>query len=82
LPSHGSLTKAGKVRSLTPKTKSKNNSSPNPRVGNRKAYIDELPWAEIMVNIDPVEDAMVIVGDPIQMHKRHFVISRDIKQEW
>jgi len=38
LPSHGSLTKAGKVRSITPKTESKNNSSPNPRVGNRKAY--------------------------------------------
>jgi len=35
-----------------------------------------------MVNINPVEDAMVIVGDPTHMHNGIYVISHDIKQEW
>jgi small subunit ribosomal protein S30e len=35
---HGSLTKAGKVRSLTPKIEGKPHPPTNPRVRNRKNY--------------------------------------------
>ncbi|MDH5782541.1 MAG: 30S ribosomal protein S30e [Candidatus Bathyarchaeota archaeon] len=38
MPSHGSLTKAGKVRSITPKKESTKRCSPSPRVNNRKLY--------------------------------------------
>jgi small subunit ribosomal protein S30e len=38
MPSHGSLSKAGKVRSITPKLESKKNGSPGPRVSNRRLY--------------------------------------------
>ncbi|MFP3985694.1 MAG: 30S ribosomal protein S30e [Candidatus Bathyarchaeia archaeon] len=38
MPSHGSLSKAGKVRSITPKIESKTNSSPGPKLNNRKLY--------------------------------------------
>ncbi|MFX1518709.1 MAG: 30S ribosomal protein S30e [Promethearchaeota archaeon] len=36
--SHGSLTKAGKVRSQTPKVESRERHSPIPRVRNKKNY--------------------------------------------
>lgn len=36
--SHGSLTKAGKVRSQTPKVEAKPRRSPIPRVRNRRLY--------------------------------------------
>ena len=39
MPSHGALSKAGKVRSITGKPKNGDSKpSPNPRVNNRKAY--------------------------------------------
>lgn len=38
MPSHGALSKAGKVRSITPKTQSKKRGSSGPRVNNRKLY--------------------------------------------
>ncbi|ACP45539.1 30S ribosomal protein S30e [Sulfolobus islandicus Y.G.57.14] len=38
MPSHGSLTKAGKVRSQTPKIQPKEKHKEVPRVRNRKEY--------------------------------------------
>jgi len=38
VPSHGALSKAGKVRSITPKMESKKRRSSGPRVSNRKSY--------------------------------------------
>lgn len=39
MPSHGSLTKAGKVRSQTPKIQAKPRKNLAPRVRNRKEYL-------------------------------------------
>ncbi len=39
MPSHGSLTKAGKVRSQTPKIPAKPKKNLAPRVRNRKEYL-------------------------------------------
>ncbi|MDH5815893.1 MAG: 30S ribosomal protein S30e [Candidatus Nezhaarchaeota archaeon] len=39
MPSHGSLTKAGKVRSQTPKIPPKPKRNPVPRVRNHKEYV-------------------------------------------
>jgi small subunit ribosomal protein S30e len=38
MPSHGSLSKAGKVRSITPKLEAKERHSSAPRIDNRSAY--------------------------------------------
>ncbi len=38
MPTHGSLTKAGKVRSSTPKLERRNKNAPIPKKGNRKKY--------------------------------------------
>lgn len=38
MPSHGSLTKAGKVRSQTPKVEAKKRKKESPRVRNRVEY--------------------------------------------
>lgn len=38
MPSHGSVTKAGKVRSQTPKLEAKPRRSPIPRIRNRYNY--------------------------------------------
>jgi len=38
VPSHGSLSKAGKVRSITPKVEAKERHSSAPRVNNHKKY--------------------------------------------
>ena len=38
MPSHGSLSKAGKIRSITPKVDSKERHSAIPRVNNYKKY--------------------------------------------
>jgi len=38
MPSHGSLSKAGKVRSITPKLDAKERHSSAPRVNNRSSY--------------------------------------------
>ena len=40
--SHGSLTKAGKVRSQTPKVKSKKSPKPIPRIRNKRNYINRI----------------------------------------
>jgi len=40
--SHGSLTKAGKVRSQTPKVTSKRGPKPIPRIRNKKNYIKRI----------------------------------------
>ena len=39
MPSHGSLTKAGKVRSQTPKIPPKPKKNLSPRMRNRKEYL-------------------------------------------
>ena len=39
MPTHGSLTKAGKVRKQTPKIPPKPRKNPCPRVRNRKEYL-------------------------------------------
>ncbi|MET1102314.1 MAG: 30S ribosomal protein S30e [Pyrodictiaceae archaeon] len=39
MPSHGSLTKAGKVRKQTPKIPAKPRKNPSPRVRNRKEFL-------------------------------------------
>ncbi|MEM4699451.1 MAG: 30S ribosomal protein S30e [Candidatus Nezhaarchaeales archaeon] len=39
MPSHGSLTKAGKVRSQTPKIPAKPRTRPFPRAGFRSKYV-------------------------------------------
>ena len=38
MPSHGSLTKAGKVRKQTPKIPAKPKKNPAPRMRNRKEF--------------------------------------------
>jgi ribosomal protein S30 len=38
MPSHGALSKAGKVRSLSGSRKDESKSKPNPRVNNRRKY--------------------------------------------
>ncbi len=38
MPSHGSLTKAGKVRKQTPKIPAKPRKNPAPRIRNRREY--------------------------------------------
>jgi small subunit ribosomal protein S30e len=38
MPSHGSLSKAGKVRSVTPKLEGKERRSQVPRINNRNSY--------------------------------------------
>ncbi|PVX26871.1 MAG: 30S ribosomal protein S30 [Candidatus Bathyarchaeum sp.] len=38
MPSHGSLSKAGKVRSITPKLEARERHSTAPRVNNRSSY--------------------------------------------
>jgi len=38
MPSHGSLSKAGKVRSITPKLEARERHSTGPRVNNQSAY--------------------------------------------
>ena len=38
MPSHGSLTKAGKVRKQTPRIPAKPRKNPAPRMRNRKEY--------------------------------------------
>jgi len=38
MPTHGSLTKAGKVRSQTPKIEPKPKKSPSPRTRSRRNY--------------------------------------------
>ncbi|MEM2849192.1 MAG: 30S ribosomal protein S30e [Candidatus Bathyarchaeia archaeon] len=42
MPTHGSLTKAGKVRSQTPKIPAKPKSFPSPRIRNRSNYVKRL----------------------------------------
>jgi small subunit ribosomal protein S30e len=38
MPSHGALSKAGKVRSITPKMEPKKKNSSGPKVSNRRLY--------------------------------------------
>ena len=42
--SHGSLTKAGKVRKQTPKVEARERHSPSPRIRNRINYYNRLIW--------------------------------------
>jgi small subunit ribosomal protein S30e len=42
MPSHGSITKAGKVRSQTPKLEAKPRKSPFPRMRNRSNYVKRV----------------------------------------
>tara|TARA_B100001013_G_C24558761_1_gene421641 strand:+ start:831 stop:1010 length:180 start_codon:yes stop_codon:yes gene_type:complete len=42
MPTHGSLTKAGKVRSQTPKIEGKTRVSPIPRVRCKESYAKKL----------------------------------------
>jgi len=45
MPSHGSLTKAGKVRSQTPKIPAKPHRSPIPRHRNRRNYFKRVVYS-------------------------------------
>ncbi|MEM2111338.1 MAG: 30S ribosomal protein S30e [Candidatus Bathyarchaeia archaeon] len=38
MPTHGSLSKAGKVRSQTPKIEPRERTKPSPRIRNRRVY--------------------------------------------
>jgi small subunit ribosomal protein S30e len=42
MPTHGSLSKAGKVRSQTPKIQATSKKGPGPRVKNRRNYEKRL----------------------------------------
>jgi len=42
MPTHGSLSKAGKVRSQTPKIQANPKKAPNPRIKNRRTYEKRL----------------------------------------
>lgn len=42
MPTHGSMTKAGKVRKATPKIEAKPKERPSPRINNRKRYVKLL----------------------------------------
>jgi len=48
MPSHGSLTKAGKVRSQTPKIPPKQKNNPAPRLRNRREYIRRIIIAQLV----------------------------------
>ena len=51
MPTHGALSKAGKVRMQTPKIeRQKEKSSSGPKVSNRKLYHNRVELAEISVN--------------------------------
>jgi len=39
MPTHGSLTKAGKVRSATPKLTARPKTAPIPKMGNRRKFV-------------------------------------------
>jgi len=42
MPTHGSLTKAGKVRAQTPQIEGEEKESPAPRMRNRRNYINRI----------------------------------------
>lgn len=46
MPTHGSMTKAGKVRKATPKIEPKGRKNLSPRIKNRKEYIKRVEKAE------------------------------------
>lgn len=46
MPTHGSMTKAGKVRSATPKIPPKSRRNMSPRARNRKEYLVRKQKAE------------------------------------
>ncbi len=45
MPTHGSMTKAGKVRKQTPKIPAKPRKNPPPRIKNRFRYMKKLEQA-------------------------------------
>jgi len=45
MPTHGSMTKAGKVRKQTPKIEGKRRKGINPRVKNRLKYMKRIEQA-------------------------------------
>ena len=47
MPSHGSLSKAGKVRSQTPKIPAKPKKRPNPRRLNRARYFRRVVYPQL-----------------------------------
>jgi len=49
MPSHGSITKAGKVRSQTPKIPPKPKPKFSPRVRNRREFVRRLKKGEIQL---------------------------------
>ncbi|OYT50661.1 MAG: 30S ribosomal protein S30e [Desulfurococcales archaeon ex4484_217_2] len=51
MPSHGSITKAGKVRSQTPKIPPKPKKNLAPRVRNRREYLRRLMKQQQMATI-------------------------------
>ncbi|MEM0030508.1 MAG: 30S ribosomal protein S30e [Candidatus Nitrosocaldus sp.] len=44
MPTHGSITKAGKVKSQTPKLQARPKESPVPKVRNRSNYVKRLKY--------------------------------------
>jgi len=51
MPSHGSLTKAGKVRSQTPKIPPKNKKNKPPRTRNKWEYVRRVVLASQQVEV-------------------------------
>lgn len=53
MPSHGSLTKAGKVRSATPKIPPKPHSNPIPRIKNSRKYFKRIIYPTLTSKTSP-----------------------------
>jgi small subunit ribosomal protein S30e len=60
MPSHGSLTKAGKVRMATPKIPPKPKKSPFPRKHIRAKYFKRIVYPKLQAASAPSEEALAI----------------------
>ncbi|OYT43237.1 30S ribosomal protein S30e [Candidatus Bathyarchaeota archaeon ex4484_40] len=49
MPTHGSLSKAGKVRSQTPKIEPRPRRKPIPRIRNRRSYEKRVRYLEFAI---------------------------------
>jgi small subunit ribosomal protein S30e len=56
MPSHGSLTKAGKVRMATPKIPPKPKTSPFPRKHMRAKYYKRIIYPQLAAQAVPVQE--------------------------
>ena len=58
MPSHGSVTKAGKVRSATPKIEPKPKEFPPPRIRNRRNYVKRILNAQMSSAVGSTTSAL------------------------